>query len=278
MKKTSVFEYLDYKSYIKATLKIMGAETSARGLRTRLAEAAQCHTAFVSQVLNGRAHFSLEQAARLTGYFGFTKDEKTYFILLVQHNRAGIKELKDHFAEQMSQLAQRQHVLKERLSYDTALTRDDQAKFYSSWIFGAIHVLVSVRGCNTVEGIARYLGISQIKTVDALDFLNRVGLVIKNNGKYEIGKSHIHLGHDEPMINKHHTNWRMMAIRSLEHVRPNELHYSSVITCSEKDALRIKQVIVEAIDSVRAIVRPSSNEGAFVYCFDLFGLKSDLEP
>jgi hypothetical protein len=55
------------------------------------------------------------------------------------------------------------------------------------------------------------------------------------------------------------------------------LHYSSAITCSEEDAIKIKGALVRAIEEVRGIVKPSKDEGGFVYSLDFFGLKADRE-
>jgi hypothetical protein len=48
-------------------------------MKGKMAKAAGCHTAFISQVLNGSLHLSLEQAARLNSFFQHTKDEARFF-------------------------------------------------------------------------------------------------------------------------------------------------------------------------------------------------------
>jgi hypothetical protein len=72
------------------------------------------------------------------------------------------------------------------------------------------------------------------------------------------------------MISKHHTNWRMQAIQSLEREAESELHYSSVITVSEGDAVKIREALVKAIEQVRLIVKPSKDEALYCYNLDLF--------
>lgn len=268
---------MDYKAFMRDSLEVRSRELNERGVRSRLAEAVKCHTAYVSQVLNGDAQFSLEQAELIARFFQLNKDEATYLLLLVQYDRSGTTTLKAHFEFQLKELAKKQLVLKDRLEFKKSLSREDQATFYSSWQYGAIHILVSVPGCNTEKGIAKYLNLPISKVIDILNFLVSVGLVVKVEGRYSIGTSHIHLEHDSPMISKHHSNWRVKAIQSLDEVHSNDLHYSSAITCSEEDAVKIKTALIRAIDEVRAIVRPSKDEGGFVYCLDFFGLKSDRE-
>jgi len=79
------------------------------------------------------------------------------------------------------------------------------------------------------------------------------------------------------MIAKHHSNWRIKAIQSLDETHQNDLHYSSVITCSFDDSVKIKMALIQAIDEIRKIVRPSEDEGAYAYSLDFFGLKNNEE-
>jgi hypothetical protein len=66
----------------------------------------------------------------------------------------------------------------------------------------------------------------------------------------------------------------MRAIQSLDETQGESLHYSSVITCSEEDTLKIKNALAKAIDEVRGIVKPSKDEAAFAYSLDFFPLKT----
>lgn len=271
MKQEEIFGFSDYKTYLREHFN--RRRDQEKGLRSRLAEAVRCHAAYVSQVLNGDAHFSLEQTELVAKFLTLNKSETGYLLLLVQHARAGTVTLKAHFETLMKELAAKQLVLKDRLEFNKSLNREEQATFYSSWHYGAVHVLVSVPGCHQEKGIAKYLNIPVSKVVEVLEFLLRVRLVAKTDAGYTIGNGRIHLEHDSPMISKHHTNWRLKAVQALDTGEPADLHYSSVITCAEADAPKIKAALVRAIEEVRAIVRPSKDEAGYAYCLDFFGLK-----
>ncbi|MBI3543402.1 MAG: TIGR02147 family protein [Deltaproteobacteria bacterium] len=270
--KNSIFEHQDYKEYLREAL--TARSEAKRGERSRLAAFVGCHTAYVSQVLNGNAHFSLEQAERINRFLGHTKEQSLCLILLIQYARAGTKTLKDLFQEQLQALREKQFVLKNRLEFKKTLTREDQAIFYSSWHYGAIHVLVSVPGCHTERGMSEYLGVPVERIAEILQFLVSVGLVARTqDGHYTIGTSHIHLEHDSPMISKHHINWRLQAIQSLDRPPGKDLHYSSVITASRADADVIREILVKAIENVRAVVKKSEDQEGFCYAIDFFGLR-----
>lgn len=268
--KNSVFDYLDYKDYLRDALEARTEQ--GRGERSRLAAFVGCHTAYVSQVLNGSAHFSLEQGELINRFLGHGRDQSLFFLFLIQFVRAGTPALKKIFEEQLQVLREKQFILKDRLEFKKTLSREDQATFYSSWHYGAIHVLVSVPGCHTERGLSEYLGLPVERVAEILQFLVGVGLVVRKSGHYEIGTSHIHLEHDSPVISKHHTNWRLQSIQSLDRISKQDLHYSSVITASKKDADEIRSVLVKAIEEVRAIVKGSKDEEGFCYSIDFFGL------
>lgn len=269
--KNSIYDYKDYKIYLRDAL--VARTENKRGERTKLAVFLSCHTAYVSQVLNGAAHFSLEQGERVNLFFGHSKEQALFFLFLIQLARAGTPGLRKTFEEQLRLMKEKQFVLKDRLEFKKTLSREDQAVFYSSWHYGAIHVLVSVPGCHSERGISEYLRLPVERVAEVLQFLVSLNLVTRKDGRYTIGTSHIHLEHDSPMISKHHINWRLQGIQSLDQVGPTDLHYSSVITASKADASRIQAALVEAIERVRAVVKESKDEEGYCYSLDFFGLR-----
>lgn len=96
-----LFESVDYKQYL---IDVLTSNTlGGRGARTTLAQAAGCQLAFISQVLNGNADFSLEQADGISRYLSQNSKERDYFLLLVQYARAGTESLRAHFMRQIKE-------------------------------------------------------------------------------------------------------------------------------------------------------------------------------
>lgn len=263
-----LFEYDDYKAYLRDELE--RRQRIQKGQKSKFAESVGCHGAYLSQVLNGDADLSLEHAERANRYFGHGKDESLYFVFMVQFARAGTKALKGLFASELRRIKENQFELKNRLEFKRTLTEADQVIYYSAWYYAAIHVLVSVPGCNDREGLSQKLGLTIDLVGRVLDFLKSVGLVVQKGHSYEVGTTSIHLESKSPMIAKHHTNWRMRAIHSLDQVRSKDLHYSSVVTVSQADADRVRSILVRAIDDIRRIVKDSKDEEGFCYAIDFF--------
>jgi uncharacterized protein (TIGR02147 family) len=271
--KASVFEYTSYKAYLLAWIE--SRPQNGRGERSRLAETLRCQLAYVSQVLNGPAHFSFEQAEALNQLLNHTEDEADFFQLLVQLERAGTPALKSRIQRKIKKILNDRLILRNRLEFEKTLSREDQAIYYSSWFYAGIHIAVAIPTLQTREALVRALGLPVARVAQVLEFLVSRGLIEESKGRYSTGDTRIHLESDSPMIAKHHVNWRMQAVQSIEKEKPNELHYSSVITASEYDIPRIREALVQAIEEIRKIVKPSKDETLYCYTLDLFGLVRD---
>ncbi len=268
MKKT-IFEYKDYKTYLRALIR--EKPKNGWGVRSALASALSCQSAYLTRVIDGDAHLSFEQACEVNAFFAHTKEESRFFLLLVSYNRAGSHALKKEMLSQIDEFLEKRLILKDRLDVKKSLSRSDQAIYYSSWHYTAIHFILTIPGL-TKKSIAEYLGISEKTVSEVLEFLESVGLAEAEGNTYKTGITRIHLESDSPMISKHHTNWRLKAMHAIDLRREKDLHYSSVVTMSEKDAYNIKSVMVKAIEEIRAIVKVSPEEKIFCYTLDFFDL------
>jgi uncharacterized protein (TIGR02147 family) len=267
--KKNVFEFNDYKTYLEAA--ISAQPKGGRGVRMALAKAMGSPVSHISQVLNGKSHLSLEQAEGVNGFFGHTQDEALFFFLLVQMGRAGTPALRSRLSKQLQHILEKRLVLKDRLGVKS-LSKEDQMEFYSSWIYGAVHVMLTIPKFQTKEALSKYLGISPTRTAEILQFLLSIGLAQQNQkGRWEVGMARIHLGSDSPLISKFHSNWRIKAIQSLDKDNASEgLHYSSAISVSEADFMKIKELLVRHIEEIKQIIRDSPAEGVHSFNLDFF--------
>lgn len=271
--KPVVYEFLDYKRYLRAWVE--SRPNGGRGAKSKMAEQARCHLAYISQVLTGNSHFNLEQADALNGILEHGEDEAQFFLLLVEHARAGTHSLKKRFDRRIQTVLNQRTQLKNRFTDKKALAREHQAIYYSHWAYAAVHIGVTIPKLRSVTEIARYFDFAPSKAVEILEFLCSVGLVKNDARGYLPGDVRLHLEHDSPMISKHHSNWRLQAMQSFEHEKAHELHYSGVVSVSHEDLPKIREIMIRTLEQVRAIVKESSEETLYCYALDLFGLGRD---
>lgn len=263
--KKNIFDFTDYKRFL-IHLEATGASLQ-KGFRSRIAENMGCQNAFVSQVLNGSAHLSLEQGLKLAPFLKLDSQEQQYFFWMIEHARAGTTELKSYFLNLMKDLREDHLRLQNRVSAKASLSVEDQNTYYSQWYFSAIHILCTVPHFNSLEKLSASLRLSPSVVRDAVFFLVKIGLLKESHGKLSPGDAQIHLDRASHNISKHHTNWRIKAIDSLGEQKRTDTHYSTVSSLSESDVELIRTRIAAFIEAYVETVKPSKEET--LYCFNL---------
>ena len=268
--KLYVFDFRNYKEFL---LFVAGGKALRRGMKAKMAEAAGCQPTYISQVLHGKSHLSPEQAERLARFLSLTKEETQFFLLLLNKDRAGSKELKAFYNQQIEERITQRLSVVNRLGANNVLTEEQHAIFYSSWQYLSIHMALTIPELQTREALSAYFNIDLERVDKVLEFLIKTGLAVANKNVYQTGTPVIRLGKDSPHIFRHHSHWRQQAIESLERETNLDLHYSAVVTLSKNDIIKLKERMLEQMKENIAIVRESREEEVYVYNLDFFSLK-----
>lgn len=264
-----VWEFQNYREYLVAKL---GPEGRRSGARKELAAAIQVHTTYVSQVLKGKAEFSLEQGEATNGHFGHTEDEGEYFLLLLLKERAGTTKLRARFESKIRKMRENRLNISQRLSTENSITEKDREKFYSSAIYGATHVLCSLPQYRSIEALAEVLQLPRQRVTGIAEFLVGIGVLRQDNNMLLPGPKHVHLSNDSELVLKHHTNWRLHAVNSLQFLDKEDLHYSACLSISHEGAFIVKEALLETLKRVVDIVGKSKVETGYVLNFDFYKL------
>lgn len=262
----TVFLFTSYRAFISHKL----AENQKRGMKSDLAKSVGCHLAYISQVLKGATHFTLEQASGICKFFSLNEDETDYFILLVSFERSGTEELRKYYQRKIAEILAKRAKINSRLKVDKELTSEEENKYYSSWYYIAIDVLTSIPNFQTVENISKYLKIDSEYVSKYLYFLTQIGVVKKNGERFEVGTTRMHLSPTSHLISKHHTNWRIKAISSMESPKQDSLHFSTVYSFSKSDQNKLKEMILKLVENMEPLILESPAEIAYCFSFDFF--------
>lgn len=266
----SVFDFTDYKDFLRHKV---GEKSARRGLKAALAEAAGCQPTYVSQVLNGHAQLSLEQAIAISEFLGHSKDESHFFLLLVQKSRAGTQVLKRYYAEQIQDVLDRRLVLTRRLGAQNKLSEEHKTTFYSTWHYLAIHIALTVPELQTKEALCEYFRLPLKKVVSVLEFLTEAGLALQTGERFISEAGLLRIGNDSPHIHKHHSHWRTQALESLDREDLTDLHYTAVVSLSRSDVRVLKNRMLENIKDYVSTIRESKEEEVYALILDFFTLK-----
>lgn len=271
----SIFAYASYSAFVKD--RIESSKTAeGRGVTRRLADAMQCHTTFVSQVINRKAGFSNEQALKFCRFFRLDSSETEYFIELLGLERAGDENTRAFFRARVKRLQVQQSDLKHRWSNRNSLLAGDELTYFGSWMTQAVHATLQLHNCNSVEAIARYLGVAKAEVQFAFETLEKMGLAIRVGANWKTTTHFLHLGKDSPVIRHFHLQWRHRVCQNfLKNTRPGGFHYSGALTFAESDEPLIREILLQALDTVMKTVEPSPAETAYALNLDFYPLGAD---
>jgi uncharacterized protein (TIGR02147 family) len=266
----SVFQFPHYRDCLRWLLE--KSNTQAKGQKSRLAEFMGCQPAYLSRVMGEEADLSLEQGEAVSRFFPLKPAEASYFLALLGEARAGTPELRQFWKKRKEEALLEGRELKGRIQAKMSLSKEDQATYFSEWIYAAIHVSVSVEGLQTVERLAAHLSLGFGRVRAALHFLCAVGLVKEEKGRYLTGESKLFLEKESPLVGRHHLNWMLKSMEAINQPVPTDLQYTSVVSLSRADLEKVREIIFSAIENVRKVVAPSEAETVICYHFDFFEL------
>lgn len=263
-----IYQFISYKTFLQSCFK----DISLKKKKSQLAQFLNCQPGFISQALSeGKTHFTTEHIYKTGLFFNLDEKEINYLILLLQYEKAGTVELQKHFKNQIDEMQNENKEITTRIKKSNRKLLDhEKAIYYSHWAYMAIHMSVSLPELYSQKLIQEHFHINFDFCNSVIQFLLETGLIEKNGNKLSIGKTRIHLERNSPLVKSLHQNWRQKAIESLVDTNEFNLHYSSVLALSKKDALKIRGIILELIKQKEEILIPSPEEEIVAFNIDYF--------
>jgi uncharacterized protein (TIGR02147 family) len=263
-----IHHYDSYKEFVNAW--VTQQPQSGHGEYRRMSMALEVSSTMVSQIFKGSKELSLELACELAEYLSLSEDETEYFLLLVEHSRAGSFKLKTKLAKQINDKKEIAKKLENRLKKEHTL--DDQAKqiYYSTWIYPAVRILTDIPNINTAEEIANRLQLPKNQIIRILNFLVEHKIIVRSNDSLSMGPAHIYLPPADPLATRNLQNWRQLAFQKMNFQNDETFFYSGQYALSQQVAEQIRKQLPDFIENILKIVRPSPSETTRCLNIDYF--------
>ena len=262
-----LYDVSTYRDYLRQHFESAGERS---GVKSKFASAIGIKSSFLSQVLSEQAHLSLEQGERANGHLSHSVDESHLFLLMIQRDRAGSPSLKAYFDEQISKSKKKKSV-RNLLKTSSEISKEARATYYSSWLFAAMHVAVTVPELQSRRALKEYFDLSSSRLNEVVDFLIRSGLVEEKKGRLMSGPFGIHLDPNSPEMPAHHIGWRLRSAECLGRGdREKDLHYSAVVSISRKDVEKVRASLMRGLGDSIGVIRDSKEEAVYAINIDLF--------
>lgn len=243
-----------------------------RGVVKSLSDRLRCHPTFISQVLKERADFSQEQGYEVSHHFSFSPQQREYFLTLLLRDRAGSADLRAYYQRKLEQLLEEKRDLKPRASTDRHPLGSFEAEYFGNWLYQAVHAMTQIRRLQTTAAIAKTLGLPSDEIKSVLQRLELMSLVRKTQkSAWQSTLSSLHLPKESRFIRSLHLTWKTKTLADLQNKSAvSGTRYSGLITVSEKDFQKVRDVLVDTITSIRKIAESSNAEDAYVLALDCY--------
>ncbi len=253
-----IHDYTDYRLLLHDAMRQQAPK--GRGQRAALASYLKCQPTYISHVLSGRADFSLEQMEAACRYFEFSAGSSHYALILLSRERAGSRPLRDYYQQQIQALRREALELKHKVGSHSEITPQHRAQYYSSWHYGAIHMLLTIPGFQDTNSISQRLRLKPTVVSETLDFFRNIGLIAFEGGTIKVLQESIHLDRDAPEVLAMHTNHRLKAISALAESGDEKFHFSTYFSCSQELLPKLRKKLLDAIESCATIIKASPSE------------------
>lgn len=263
----SVFTKTQYKEFIKDYLK---SHEKSWGQKALVCKAMGIHSAYLSQVLEGTKHLSLEQVEGLGVHINLTDAEMEYLLLMVQKDRAGTKTLENFFWKKLNALKEKHTEVSSRLGKKDDISEKGQTIYFSSWIYSAIHACLLVEKFRTIEAISARLSISEKEAREAITFLKEIGMVQEDRGVLQPTAKWMRIKSNSPHMIRHHQNACFKTSESIYKLNSENLHYSGVFAFSYNDFVKLKELWMTTLQEAQQVIKTSPEEDVFSIGLHLF--------
>ncbi|MNJ98487.1 hypothetical protein D3C87_162530 [compost metagenome] len=243
-----------------------------RGAVKGLAEKLGCHPTFIAQVLKETADFSLEQACEFCGHFSLSMEEQDFFLNLVLRDRAGTKTLKRYYQDKIDRAIEAKRDLKPKTQANLGHPGGPtEAEYFGNWVYQVIHAMTQIDRFQSVQAISKDLNRSEEEVLAILTRLQEMNLVKREKTLWKSTVHSLHLPKGSYFIRYLHATWKTKLLADLQSGQPIDgTRYSGLITVTEKDYQKVRDVLTRAIIDIRNIVESSSPENVYVLSVDFY--------
>lgn len=244
---------------------------SIRGYKSKTADAAKCSRSFLSQVMHGQACLSYDQGIRIAKFWALGARETDFFLGLIALERCGSPELRGYYTSKLQQMRKDQSNVANHIQDKRTLATEHAPEYYSSWLYQAVHVSVSLPHLKTVDSLAERFGCHRDHITHVLQRLILMGLVDEDpDGGWRVSNVHTHVDRRSPNFTSQHRSWRIRSCEDAVLRQEDAVLYSGVFTLSRESADKIKALLLEVLATSHQTIIASKEEDAFCLQIDWF--------
>lgn len=234
MERPSVYDYLDYRSFLSDMFNFRKSKNAAFSYRYFSSKAGFASPNFLKLVSNGQRNLTNGSIAKVAKGFGLKKKEREFFENLVYMNQAVTHDEKNHYyCKLVSIIGGKKSAAIDKRQYD----------YFSKWYYPAIRELIAFKnGMAGPETIAAQLHpkVPLKEVLTAIDLLESLGLIEKRaDGRWQQVHRNVSTGSEikSLVVVNFHKEMMRLAAEAIDHVPPKRRDISALTLSVQRDTL-----------------------------------------
>ena len=260
----TLFEYIDYREYIKDYFASKKAKNRHYSLKTLSEQTGFKARDYILRVMNGSRNLSEKGIRMLSEALKHSAKETDYFRNLVLFNQTDNTPLKNRYFKQLQE---------HRKQIKATTLYDEQYLYLSNWYNVVLRSLLPVlEHVSDYRKIGRMLDppLTESEVRKAVELLLQIGIVSKDSsGKFHVETPHLSVSSQiqSLALMNMHKMFIELARRSIDLHKTEERDISSVtMSISETGYIKIKEELKEFRKKLMSIAANDCNEDRVYHC------------
>lgn len=267
-----IFEHDTYQNVIKAYVdsqKALGLSVTYQ----RLAKEMRVQKSYLSKVMSGNASLNKDQAFLLSKFMRLKNEEEEYLFLLVEKDRAALKEYRRKIDSKLKQIQLKQT--------QSSAYLDKVEQDASSAAAQVYYLYPEIQLIHLAFGLERYrekpnilkddLGVQDLFFQKAIKTLQELSLIALKGNSVELLKSNLHLSRESDLFHQWKTQFKLKSIEWTKRLAEGDKYnFVASFTASEEDKEKIRLEFMRFLKKTESVVKNSNGENLYQINFDLF--------
>jgi len=242
-----------------------------------LATAARIQKSYMSKVVTGAAHLTIDQMFLVGRHLELTSEATRYLELLLERERTGVEARARDLDRQIEtarapHLESQSHLKAEAVMVSTG----GLTEYYLDPFNQIVHVCLFIEAYRLDPGcLARDLHQPPLRISGALATLARLGLIKQKKAKgggWELLTTSLHLKRQSPVYRPWRNQLKLLAMNRLDMVRDADSY--SFANIFSADRATFEEIQVRFLQFIRNVdtecIKPAPDRNVFQMAFDLF--------
>lgn len=236
-----------------------------------IAKNAGIHASYLSSVLKGKATLQSDQAFLLAEGLELSPHARDYFILLNEQHRSHLPARKAKLETELDRLFEKLTRLASHLEAEKiGPSQDDLVRYFLNPKMMLLHLYLGIEGAK-IEKFTEALALSENETTSLINELQKLELIDRVEGRYQLRRHHLHLDKDSPWCDAHQKLVHDLGRIRQERVEANDQQRFCVSFSADPESYAaLQKLLLKFMEDAEKLVTHSKKKNLYQMNVDLF--------